>query len=120
MAKKDRRALRLRRKKRVQKQLRNTSRPLLTVFRSSKHIYAQLADPLTGRTLGAVSTRTPSLREDLETFGNIKAAEKVGSAIARIALERGIREVSFNRNGFVYEGRVKALANAAREAGLGL
>ena len=109
---------RKRRQKRVRKQLSRTERPLLTVFRSSKHIYAQLVDPLSGRTLTSASTRTPSLRGGLASTKDKDAAKKVGQAIAKLALDRQIQTVAFNRNGFLYTGRIKALAEAAREAGL--
>ncbi len=108
----------LRRKKHVRKQLRAETRPLLTVYRSSKHIYAQLTDPISGRTLAGASTRSPSLRGDLKSSQDIEAAKKVGESIAKLALEKEIQQVTFNRNGFVFAGRVKALADAAREAGL--
>jgi large subunit ribosomal protein L18 len=88
------------------------------VYRSSKHIYAQIIDPLSGKTLTGLSTRTPAIAQDLSSTKDIEAAKKVGEAIARVALDRDIREVTFNRNGFVFTGRVKALADAAREAGL--
>ena len=107
-----------RRKLRVRKQLSKTQRPLLTVYRSSKHIYAQITDPMSGKTLTGVSTRNADVREGLESTKDVDAAKKVGTAIAKLALQREIREVSFNRNGFVYTGRIKALADAAREAGL--
>ncbi len=107
-----------RRKQRARKQLRKTERPLLTVYRSSKHIYAQIVDPITGKTITGASTRTPRVREGLKTTQNIDAAKKVGATIAELALAKEIREVSFNRNGFVFTGRIKALADAAREAGL--
>ena len=113
-----RKALLVRRKRKVRKQLATTERPMLTVFRSTKHIYAQITDPLSGKTLTGVSTRTPGVRDGLGSTKDVDAAKKVGAAIAKLALERDIREVSFNRNGFVYTGRVKALADAAREAGL--
>ena len=113
-----RKALLERRKRKVRKQLARTERPLLTVYRSSKHIYAQITDPTSGKTLTGVSTRNASVREGLGSTKDVDAAKKVGTAIAKLALEREIREVSFNRNGFVYTGRVKALADAAREAGL--
>ena len=109
---------RKRRQKRVRKQLRSTERPLLTVFRSSKHIYAQIVDPLSGRTVVGASTRSPSVREGLDSTQDKEAAKRVGTAIARLALDKKIQEVAFNRNGFLYTGRVKALADAAREAGL--
>lgn len=107
-----------RRRQRVAKKLRRSDRVVLTVYRSARHIYAQLVDQDSGHTLGAVSTRSREVRGDLETTGNVKAAERVGSAIARLAREKQIERVVFNRNGFLYHGRVKALADAAREAGL--
>jgi large subunit ribosomal protein L18 len=118
MALSHRKALLERRKLRTRKQLARTERPLLTVYRSSKHIYAQIVDPISGKTLSGVSTRSPGVRDGLESTKDVEAAKKVGAAIAKLALEKEIREVSFNRNGFVYTGRVKALADAAREAGL--
>jgi large subunit ribosomal protein L18 len=118
MALSNRKALLERRKLRTRKQLARTERPLLTVYRSSKHIYAQIVDPISGKTLSGVSTRSPGVRDGLESTKDVEAAKKVGAAIAKLALEKEIREVSFNRNGFVYTGRVKALADAAREAGL--
>ena len=113
-----RRSLWLRRKKKTRKQLRKSTRPQLVVYRSSKHIYAQLLDPDTGQTITGVSTRTPNVRQGLTSTKDREAARKVGEAIARNALERDIRQVTFNRNGFVFGGRVKALADAAREGGL--
>ena len=118
MATTERRRQWLRRKKKVRRQLGHTERPLLTVYRSSKHIYALLVDPLSGNTLVSTSTRTPSVRDGLSSTRDVDAAKKVGAAIARLALDRGIQEVGFNRNGFVFTGRVKALADSAREAGL--
>jgi large subunit ribosomal protein L18 len=109
-----------RRKRHTRKQMRTCERPMLTVFRSTKHIYAQIVDPLTGKTLSGVSTRSPGVRDGLGSTKDVDAAKKVGAAIAKLALEKNIRQVSFNRNGFVYTGRVKALADAAREAGLTL
>lgn len=111
--------LRKRRQKRTRKKVvARSTRPLLTVFRSSKHIYAQIDDPLSGRTLTGVSTLSAGVREGLESSKDVEAAKKVGQAIARLALECNIQEVTFNRNGFVYTGRIKAMADAAREAGL--
>ena len=118
MATTERRRLRLRRKKKVRKQLRNVERPLLTVYRSGRHTYALLVDPMSGRTLTSASTRSPGVRDGLTSTKDKDAARKVGAEIARLALEREIPEVSFNRNGFVFTGRIKALADAAREAGL--
>ena len=113
-----RRKLRLRRRKHTRKQLRFCERPLLTVYRSSRHIYAQIDDPVTGRTLTGASTRTPAVREGLKSTKDMEAAKRVGETLARLALERQITEVALNRNGFKFTGRVKALADAAREAGL--
>jgi large subunit ribosomal protein L18 len=120
MAENRRSALLQRRKRKVRKQLARSERPLLTVFRSSKHIYAQIVDPLSGKTLSGVSTRSPGVRDGLESTKDVEAAKRVGTAIAKLALEQEIRSVTFNRNGFVYTGRVKALADPAREAGLTL
>ena len=106
------------RRRRVQRTFARTDRPRLVVFRSAKHIYAQLVDAATGRTLVTVSTRTPSVVGAGQGTGNRDAAKKVGAAIAVAARERKIERVVFNRNGFLYHGRVKALAEAAREAGL--
>jgi large subunit ribosomal protein L18 len=114
----ERRRLRLRRKKKTRKQLQAAARPQLLVYRSGKHIYAQLVDSATGRTLTGASTRTPEVRAGLETTKDVEAAKRVGAQIAKVALSRDIHEVTFNRNGFVYAGRVKALADGAREAGL--
>jgi large subunit ribosomal protein L18 len=90
---------------------------VLTVFRSSKHIYAQLIENGTGKTIASASTRDRSISGDAGT-GNVDAAKKVGEAIARIAKEKSIDQVVFNRNGFLFHGRVKAVADGAREAGL--
>ncbi|NNL64986.1 MAG: 50S ribosomal protein L18 [Myxococcales bacterium] len=108
---------RVARKVRVSKGMRFSERVALTVYRSNKHIYAQLVDSETGRTLTSVSSRTGGVVDGGAT-GGIEAAKKVGSAIAERARERQIERVVFDRNGFLYHGRVKALAEAAREAGL--
>ncbi len=110
------RAAWLARRARVARSMSNTSRPRLTVFRSARHIYAQIVDA-DGRTLATVSTRQTGVAAGRAT-GNVDAAKKVGAAIAALAKDRQIEEVVFNRNGFLYHGRVKALADAAREAGL--
>ena len=112
------RAQREARQGRVRRRLETSQRPRLTVFRSAKHIYAQLEDGVTGRTLGGASTRSPALRGELARTGNVAAAKRVGRAIAEVARARCIERVVFNRNGFLFHGRVKALAEAAREAGL--
>jgi large subunit ribosomal protein L18 len=90
----------------------------LTVYRSARHIYALLVDPESGRTIASTSTRAKAVAGGANSTGNVEAAKRVGKAIAELALERQIEEVVFNRNGFLYHGRVKALAEAAREAGL--
>ena len=107
----------LARKGRIARGISNSRRVRLTVFRSAKHIYAQLDDPESGKTIGTCSTRSKSLMGASPT-GNVEAAKKVGQAVAELAKEKQINEVVFNRNGFLYHGRVKALAEAAREAGL--
>ena len=94
-----------------------SDRVALTVYRSAKHTYAQLVEPGTGRTLATASTRDRAIAGDGGT-GNVDAAKKVGEAIGRIAREKSIDQVVFNRNGFLYHGRVKAVADGAREAGL--
>ncbi len=104
------------RKRRVARSVALSGRPRLTVYRSAKHIYAQLVEPYTGRTLATASTRSKALGGG--STGNVEAARKVGQAIAAVAREKQIEDVVFNRNGFLYHGRVKALAEAAREAGL--
>jgi len=106
------------RRRRIQRQIETSDRVRLTVFRSSKHMYALLTDPTTGQTLASVSTRSPAVRAAVTGTGNVAAAKAVGAAVAELARGRNIEEVVFNRNGFLYHGRVKALADAAREAGL--
>ena len=110
---------RLKRKKRIRKKISgNPERPRLSVFRSSKHIYAQLIDDDSGATLVAVSTLHPDVRQQEKVKGKIEDAKRVGKMIADQAKAKGITEVVFDRNGFLYHGRVRALATAAREAGL--
>ena len=106
------------RKRHVAKRLARSDRTILTVYRSSKHIYAQLVEPGTGRTLTSASSRSGGVLEDVSYPGNVQAAARVGAAIASLARERQIERVVFNRNGFLFHGRVKALAEAAREGGL--
>ncbi len=114
-----RRVARLKRQARVRKKIRGTSeRPRLTVFRSAKHIYAQIIEDVTGKTLVAASTLGSDI--DLADGGNVDAATAVGNSIAKKALDQNITNVVFDRNGFLYQGRIQALADAAREAGLKL
>ena len=110
---------RRRRKKRFQKKVRGTpERPRLCVYRSNKHIYAQIVDDQQTRTLAAVSTLSKELASLAEKRATIEGAQKVGELIARKAKERNIQKVVFDRNGFLYHGRIQAVAAAAREAGL--
>ena len=95
-----------------------TQRPRLSVFRSDKHIYAQLIDDLAGKTLAAVSSAKADVRGEAKNGGNIVTAEKVGAAIAARAREIGVTKVAFDRGGRMYHGRIKALADAARKGGL--
>lgn len=107
------------RKIRVRKKVLGTpERPRLNVFKSAKHIYAQLIDDTTGSTLLSVSTLMADVRDGLSYTGNIEAARRVGAVIAKRAIDSSIEKVVFDRNGFLYHGRVKALAEAARENGL--
>ncbi len=107
----------LARKARTRTALERSERVLLTVFRSGKHTYAQLVDRESGHTLATASTLDAAIAGEGST-ANVEAAKKVGEAIARIAREKQIEEVVFNRNGFLYHGRVKAVAEGARAAGL--
>ncbi len=110
----------LKRKKRVRKKIRGTpDRPRLTVYRSNKHIYAQIIDDVAGRTLAAFSSLHKEIRERKETLeGKVAVAKEVGRLLAKKALAQGIEKVVFDRNGFLYHGRVKAVAEGAREGGL--
>ena len=111
--------VRLRIHHRIRKNLSGTvARPRLCVFRSNKHIYAQIVDDSKGTTLTAASTLDADAKAEVKNGGNIAAAKAVGKIVARRALEKGINSVLFDRGGHIYHGRVKALADAAREAGL--
>ena len=107
-----------RRQFRVRKRVRgNTARPRLTVFRSHKHLYVQVIDDLHGKTLVSAST-AEGKKEDRRTGGNVASAKVVGKTIAERAKAKGVTKVVFDRGGYIYHGRVKALADAASEAGL--
>jgi len=109
----------LRRKYHVRKRVFGTpDRPRLSVFRSNRHIYAQIIDDTASATLASASTRTKGLRDQLPNAGNKKAAEIVGEAVAKQALSVGIKCVCLDRNRYKFHGRVSALAEAARKAGL--
>lgn len=116
----DRKKARDKRKKRIQKKIRGTSeRPRLTVFRSSKHIYAQLINDQDAVTIASVSSISKNAPSELKgKGGNKEGASMVGKSIAAMANEKGIKKVVFDRNGFLYHGRIKSLADAARKNGL--
>lgn len=109
-----------RRKTRVRKTLKRASngRPRLSVFRSSKHIYAQIINDAEGRTVVSASSLDKELREALKTGADAAAAAEVGKLVAARAVAAGVKDVVFDRGGYLYHGRVKALADAAREGGL--
>ena len=112
-------AIRRRIHTRIRKQVSGTAeRPRLAVFRSNKHIYAQLIDDVAGRTLVSASTGDSGLKKDVKNGGNVEAAKAVGKLLAERARENGLSAVVFDRGGFIYRGRVRALADSAREAGL--
>ncbi|WP_428910404.1 50S ribosomal protein L18 [Niallia sp. Krafla_26] len=117
ITKADKNAVRKKRHARVRTKLSGTAaRPRLNVFRSNKHIYAQLIDDVNGVTLASASTLDKEI--NLDTTGNADAAVKVGELVAKRAVEKGVKEVVFDRGGYLYHGRVQALADAARENGL--
>lgn len=108
-----------RRKLRIRKKVNGSpARPRLTVFRSTKHIYAQVIDDTTGQTIAHASTLSKDLKGTLDNDNKVDAAKKVGALIAKICKSKKIDRVVFDRNGYLYHGRVSALAQAAREAGL--
>ena len=110
---------RLRKHKRIRKKLAGTpDRPRLAVYRSLAQIYAQVIDDTSGKTIASASTVEKEFRSGEDAGGNVKAAKVVGENIAKRLLDKGIEQVVFDRGGFMYHGRVKALAEAAREAGL--
>ncbi|HZO81970.1 MAG TPA: 50S ribosomal protein L18 [Candidatus Binataceae bacterium] len=107
------------RRRRVRRRIRGSDAlPRLSIYRSLNHIYAQVISDESGSTLAAVSTLSPELREALKSRRNLEAAKTVGRTIAERCLSKGIAQVVFDRNGFLYHGRLRALADAAREAGL--
>jgi large subunit ribosomal protein L18 len=112
--------VRLRRQARVRKKVRGTPEcPRLCVFRSAKHVYAQIIEDVNGKTLASVSTlKAGDVNLEGGYSGNVDAAKGIGKAIAKVALEKQIEQVVFDRNGFFYHGRVRALAEGAREGGL--
>ncbi len=108
-----------RRHKRTKKKIFGTpERPRMVVYRSLKNIYAQLIDDLNQKTIMSASTNTPSVKKGVGYGGNVKAASSLGEFFANRALEKGIEKVAFDRSGYLYQGRVKALAEAAKKGGL--
>lgn len=119
ITKEDKNKARLKRHLRVRKKIQGTTeRPRLNVFRSSKHIYAQLIDDVTGVTIVSASTLDKELSANIGNGGSVEAASKVGQLIAERAKAKGYAVVVFDRGGYLYHGRIQALADAAREAGL--
>ncbi len=111
--------IRLRKHERVRKKITgNAERPRLCVFRSSKHIYAQIIDDVSSTTLVAASSLDEALKGKLDYSGNKEAAKEVGKLVGTKAIEKGIKQVVFDRGGYLYHGRIKELADGAREAGL--
>ena len=117
--KKSRQEVRVKKHKRMRNRFSGTpERPRLAVFRSNNHMYAQIIDDTVGNTLVAASTLEKEVKAELEKTNNVDAAAHLGTVIAKRALDKGIKAVVFDRGGFIYQGKIKALADAAREAGL--
>lgn len=114
----NKRATRLRRAKATRCHIRKLEATRLCVYKTPRHMYAQITTPCGGKTLVCASTLDGDLKKSLKYTGNVDAAKQVGKLLAERAIKAGIKEVAFDRSGFVYHGRVKALADAAREAGL--
>ena len=119
VSKKSRAEMREKKHRRLRNRFAGTAqRPRLAVFRSNNHMYAQIIDDTVGKTLAAASTLEKDVKAELEKTNNVDAAAYLGTVIAKRALEKGITEVVFDRGGYIYQGKVAALAEAAREAGL--
>ena len=119
VSKKSRAVVRENKHRRLRNRFSGTAeRPRLAVFRSNNHMYAQIIDDTVGKTLVSASTLDKDVKAECEKTNNVEAATVVGTVVAKKALEKGITTVVYDRGGFVYEGKVKALAEAAREAGL--
>lgn len=119
VSKESRQEVRAKKHMRIRNRFSGTAeRPRLAVFRSNKHMYAQIIDDTVGHTLVAASTLEKEVKGELEQTDNVEAAAYLGTVIAKRAIEKGIKEVVFDRGGFIYQGKVAALAEAAREAGL--
>ncbi len=119
VSKKSRTVVREQKHKRLRNRFSGTAeRPRLAVFRSNNHMYAQIIDDTVGKTLVSASTLDKEVKAELEKTNNVEAAAAVGTVVAKRALEKGISTVVYDRGGFIYAGKIKALAEAAREAGL--
>ena len=119
VSKESRTKVRLNKHRRIRNRFSGTAeRPRLAVFRSNNHMYAQIIDDTVGHTLVSASTLQKDVKAELEKTNNVDAAAYLGTVIAKKALEKGINTVVFDRGGFIYQGKIKALADAAREAGL--
>jgi len=119
VSKESRSKIRVNKHRRLRNRLSGTpNRPRLAVFRSNNHMYAQIIDDVAGNTLVSASTLQKDVKAELKKTNDVEAAAYLGTVIAKKALEKGITEVVFDRGGFIYQGKIKALADAAREAGL--
>ena len=119
VSKQSRQEVRVKKHMKIRNRFSGTAeRPRLAVFRSNNHMYAQIIDDTVGNTLVAASTLEKEVKEQLEKTNNVDAAAYLGTVIAKRAIEKGIKEVVFDRGGFIYQGKIAALADAAREAGL--
>ena len=119
VSKESRQEVRVKKHMRIRNRFSGTAeRPRLAVFRSNKHMYAQMIDDTVGNTLVSASTLEKAVKAELEKTNNVDAAAYLGTVIAKRAIEKGITKVVFDRGGFIYQGKIAALADAAREAGL--
>lgn len=119
VSKKSRQEIRVKKHRRMRNRLSGTAeRPRLSVFRSNNHMYAQIIDDVAGVTLASACTLEKEVKAELEKTNNVDAAAYLGTVIGKRAVEKGIKEVVFDRGGYIYQGKVAALADAAREAGL--
>ena len=119
VSKESRQKVRVKKHMRIRNRFSGTAeRPRLAVFRSNNHMYAQIIDDTVGNTLASASTLEKEIKAELEKTNNVDAAAYLGTVIAKRAIEKGIKEVVFDRGGFIYQGKIAALADAAREAGL--
>ena len=119
VSKESRTEVRVKKHKRIRNRFAGTAeRPRLAVFRSNNHMYAQIIDDTVGKTLVSASTLQKDVKAELEKTNNVDAAAYLGKVIAEKAIEKGIKDVVFDRGGFIYQGKIQALADAAREAGL--